>query len=48
MRDASGRVIEARSEILMDYNCGGMYRAWIDDDGKPVMSVWSNGSPDEL
>ena len=48
VRDGSGRVIEARSEILMDYNCGGMYRAWIDDHGKPVMSVWSNGSPDEL
>ncbi|KAH6981335.1 nucleophile aminohydrolase [Ilyonectria sp. MPI-CAGE-AT-0026] len=48
VRDAAGRVVEARSEILMDYNCGGMFRAWIDDYGEPVMSVWTNGSADDL
>lgn len=47
IHDAQGRVVGTRSEILMDYNCGGMYRAWIDDDGKPVMSIWSNGSEDD-
>lgn len=47
-RDQDGRVVGARSEVLMEYNCGGMYRAWIDDEGKPVMSIWSNGSADEL
>ncbi|KAL7811587.1 N-terminal nucleophile aminohydrolase [Trichoderma gracile] len=47
-RDEDGRVVSVRSEVLMEYNCGGMYRAWIDDEGKPVMSIWSNGSADEL
>ncbi|PTB65607.1 N-terminal nucleophile aminohydrolase [Trichoderma citrinoviride] len=47
-RDEDGRVVGARSEVLMGYNCGGMYRAWIDDEGRPVMSIWSNGSADEL
>ncbi|KAL7806708.1 N-terminal nucleophile aminohydrolase [Trichoderma aethiopicum] len=47
-RDEDGRVVGVRSEVLMRYNCGGMYRAWIDDEGKPVMSIWSNGSADEL
>lgn len=46
-RDAeSGRVVRVRSEILMDYNCGGMYRAWVDDDGKARMSIWNNGGED--
>lgn len=48
VRNARGQVVAVRSDILMDYNCGGMYRAWIDSEGKPVMSVWSNGSPDEM
>lgn len=41
-----GRVVETRSEILMDFNCGGMFRAWVDDDGKLVMSIWTNDGPD--
>ncbi|PNY25712.1 L-asparaginase, partial [Tolypocladium capitatum] len=46
-RDArSGRVVRARSEVLMDYNCAGMYRAWVDDEGEAVMSIWTNGSAD--
>ncbi|RFU81555.1 l-asparaginase precursor [Trichoderma arundinaceum] len=48
IRDEDGNVVDVRSEVLMDYNCGGMWRAWIDDDGKAKMSVWSNGSADEL
>ncbi|OAA80791.1 L-asparaginase precursor [Akanthomyces lecanii RCEF 1005] len=47
-RDADGRVVAARGEILMSYNCGGMYRAWIDDEGRPVMSIWSNTTRDEM
>ncbi|UKZ83087.1 hypothetical protein TrVFT333_010889 [Trichoderma virens FT-333] len=47
-RDEDGGVVGVRSEVLMEYNCGGMYRAWIDDDGRAVMSIWSNGSADEL
>lgn len=43
---ASGRVVHARSDVVMDFNCGGMYRAWIDNDGRAVMSVWTNGASD--
>ncbi|KAL7794338.1 nucleophile aminohydrolase [Trichoderma ceciliae] len=48
IRDEDGEVVGVRSELLMDYNCGGMWRAWVDDAGRAVMSVWSNGSADEL
>ncbi|KAJ6788650.1 hypothetical protein PWT90_06958 [Aphanocladium album] len=48
MRDAHGTVVETRGEILMSYNCGGMYRAWIDEDGRAVMSIWSNTTRDEM
>jgi L-asparaginase len=48
IRDEGGNVVGALSEVLMDYNCGGMWRAWIDDEGKAVMSAWSNGSADEF
>ncbi|KAK6956620.1 hypothetical protein Daesc_001899 [Daldinia eschscholtzii] len=39
-RDESGRVISASTSILQDHNCGGMFRAWIDDDGKAVMRIF--------
>lgn len=46
-RDAkSGKVIKVRSEVVMDYNCGGMYRAWVDDEGKTRMSIWNNKGED--
>ncbi|KAF7560296.1 hypothetical protein G7046_g3841 [Stylonectria norvegica] len=48
VRDSSGGVVEVRSDILMDFNCGGMFRAWINGEGNAVMSVWSNGASDEL
>ncbi|KAM6520520.1 hypothetical protein FSOLCH5_005311 [Fusarium solani] len=47
VRDSNGRVIDTRSEVLMDFNCGGMFRAWIDDEGKPQVGVFATGS-DEL
>ncbi|OAA69077.1 L-asparaginase precursor [Cordyceps fumosorosea ARSEF 2679] len=47
-REGEGGAVTARGEILMTYNCGGLYRAWIDNDGKPVMSIWSNTTWDEL
>ncbi|KAI0376445.1 N-terminal nucleophile aminohydrolase [Hypomontagnella monticulosa] len=39
-RDEAGRVISTHAEILQDHNCGGMYRAWINDDGKAVMRIF--------
>lgn len=47
VRDGNGRVVDSRSEVLMDFNCNGMFRAWLDDDMKPVMSAWTNYGPDE-
>lgn len=46
-RDGNGRIVKVTSEVAMDYNSGGMYRAWIDDNGKPIMSIWSNDSEDD-
>ncbi|XXG95793.1 hypothetical protein Hte_002064 [Hypoxylon texense] len=43
-RDANGRVISTHANILQDHNCGGMFRAWIDNDGKAVMRIFH---PDE-
>ncbi|KAI8965364.1 N-terminal nucleophile aminohydrolase [Daldinia sp. FL1419] len=39
-RDESGRVVSTSANILQDHNCGGMFRAWIDDDGKAVMRIF--------
>ncbi|KAK4147382.1 nucleophile aminohydrolase [Dichotomopilus funicola] len=33
VRDAEGNVVETKSELLQDFNCGGMFRAWVDDRG---------------
>ncbi|KAI1011522.1 hypothetical protein LB504_002706 [Fusarium proliferatum] len=48
VRDSHGQIIETRSEVLMDFNCGGMFRAWIDDEGKPQMSIFSNEPSSDL
>jgi len=40
IRDATGNIAETRGEILHDYNCGGMFRAWIDDGGEAVVRIW--------
>ncbi|KAI4859481.1 N-terminal nucleophile aminohydrolase [Hypoxylon rubiginosum] len=39
-RDAKGRVISTHANILQDHNCGGMFRAWINDNGKAVMRIF--------
>jgi L-asparaginase len=48
--DARGEVVgvRTRSAVLQGYNCGGMYRAWIDEDGDAVMSIWTNGAADDV
>lgn len=40
VRDADGNLVEARSEIIQDHNCPGMFRAWIDDNDKGIFQVW--------
>jgi L-asparaginase len=40
VKDVDGRVVEGRSELLQDYNCGGMFRAWVDEHGVAVARVF--------
>jgi len=40
VRDGRGNVVETRSDILQDFNCGGMFRAWVGDDGVALARVW--------
>ncbi|KAF7719256.1 Asparaginase [Penicillium ucsense] len=47
LRDKTGEVVGTKSMLLMDYNCAGMYRAWVDDSGQPRMSIWTNGAEDD-
>ncbi|KAF4632976.1 hypothetical protein G7Y89_g5145 [Cudoniella acicularis] len=46
--DEHGNMKSASSEIVDDYNCGGMYRAAIDKNGKAVMRVWKPGQHEGL
>jgi L-asparaginase len=43
VRDGQGNIVSTRSEIIQDYNCGGMFRAWINDDDMAVAAVWREG-----
>ncbi|RDW75249.1 N-terminal nucleophile aminohydrolases-2 [Coleophoma cylindrospora] len=36
-----GQKKTATSSVVYDYNCGGMFRAAVDDHGKAVFRVWS-------
>ncbi|KAI6783600.1 uncharacterized protein J7T54_005629 [Emericellopsis cladophorae] len=45
-RDAAGRVVDATTDVVMDFNCGGMFRAWFDEHGKARMSIWTNDGDD--
>lgn len=40
VRDGEGNVVETRSEILQDLNCGGMFRAWVDEQGRARVRVF--------
>lgn len=43
VRDREGEVKAQESRIVWDYNCGGMFRAEINERGKAVMRVWKEG-----
>jgi hypothetical protein len=48
MRDAAtGVVVGTRADVVQAHNCGGMFRAWVDDDGRGVVSVWRETEDDE-
>ncbi|KDN65481.1 putative asparaginase [Colletotrichum sublineola] len=40
VRDAEGCVVGSRSAVVQDFNCNGMYRAWIDDDGRAYAKIY--------
>ena len=40
VRDAEGNIVETSGEILQDLNCGGMFRAWVDDAGRARVRVF--------
>lgn len=40
VRDFEGGIVDCRSDIIQDHNCPGMFRAWVDDNGKAVFQVW--------
>jgi L-asparaginase len=40
VRDEEGEVIDTRSNILQGLNCGGMFRAWFDEDGVACARIW--------
>ncbi|EAQ85315.1 hypothetical protein CHGG_09329 [Chaetomium globosum CBS 148.51] len=40
VKDGEGRVVVARSELLQDFNCGGMFRAWVDERGVAFARVF--------
>jgi L-asparaginase len=42
--DARGDLVSIKSEILQDFNCGGMFRAWIDDAGEHHAQVWRDAA----
>jgi len=44
VRDEEGRVVATRSDILQDFNCAGMFRAWIDEQGVAIARVWHTNS----
>lgn len=41
-------VVGVKSGIVEDFNCGGMWRALVDDEGKAVCRVWRKGEVDKL
>jgi L-asparaginase len=45
VRDGRGDVVETRSEVLHDFNCGGMLRAWIDETGRPCFKAFRDEDP---
>ena len=40
IRDRDGAIVEAKSHIIQDFNCGGMFRAWVDDAGQTHVRIW--------
>jgi L-asparaginase len=37
-------VVDERAKVVFDYNCGGLFRAWVDDDGKKRCLIFREDS----
>jgi L-asparaginase len=46
--DANESLKSATSHIADDFNCGGMFRSFVNEKGKAVMRVWNPGQHDGL
>lgn len=46
--DEDGETISSESNIVYDYNCGGMFRAAINRRGKAVCRIWKHGQYDRV
>ena len=42
-RDGDGVVVGVKGEVVQAHNCGGMFRAWVDERGKCQMRIFGNG-----
>jgi len=47
VRGCDGNVVDTRIDIVQAHNCGGMFRAWIGDDGVPVVRIWRDDDDDD-
>jgi L-asparaginase len=44
-RDGHGNVIGSESEIIQAHNCGGLFRAWIDEEGHEIVKIFEPDEP---
>ena len=35
-------LVDGKGNITFDFNCGGMFRCWVDDDGKEKVMVFKD------
>lgn len=42
-REEDGEVVDVKSDVVDEYNCGGMFRAFVTGEGKVVCRVWREG-----
>ena len=47
VRDREGKVKAVASDCMGMFNCGGMFRAWVDGEGKSIVRVWRGGPEEE-
>jgi L-asparaginase len=48
VKGPDGEVRGRKAYVLAEYNCGGMFRATVNEDGKAVARVWNEGQYEGL